>query len=89
MAAKRFEFFSDYKDGEVTHGCTIEMRESADGDYIRFDDYQKLLDIIKDMSLTVDDYGVAQGTHYIENGKIMPKGSFIALVQRAKDLIGE
>jgi len=53
----------------------------------------ELEEIVYKLSLTVDDYGEVQGTHYIENAdplpRIRPKGSFIALVERAKRAVEE
>lgn len=42
--------------------------------------------IIKDLSLCLDENDQHQGTHYIRDGKIEPKGSFIALVHKAQEI---
>lgn len=44
--------------------------------------------VLKDLSLCVVD-GEAQSTHYVRNGKIEPKGSFIALCEHADELLKE
>lgn len=44
--------------------------------------------ILKDLSLALDEYYNFDGsTHGLQNGRIVPKGSFIALVERARDLL--
>lgn len=85
MPVNRYSFSVNSDNGNV------QSDDDPNGEYVSFEDYQKALDIIKDLSLCVDEYNDAQGTHYIDknNGRIYPKGSFIALVQRAKDIIGE
>lgn len=49
--------------------------------------YLELLDVVRDLSLCLDEHGQHQGTHYIRDGKIEPKGSFIALVQKAQEIM--
>jgi len=62
------------------------MEESPTGEYVLYEDVEKTMQIIKDLSLCVDEFGEAQSTHYVRDGKIEPKGSFIALCERARDL---
>ncbi len=50
------------------------------------EDFAEMEDVIKKLSLCLDEYGAHQGTHYIRNDKIEPKGSFIELVDRAQKI---
>jgi len=65
-----------------------ETRNPNEGDFVLLtnEEHTELLSVIKDLSLCLDEYSQHQGTHYIRDGKIEPKGSFIALVERAKEI---
>ena len=48
-----------------------------------------LEELARRLSLCLDEFGGHQGTHYVRDGKIEPKGSFLALVEEARGLIGK
>lgn len=66
-------------------------RNPDEGDFVLLtnEEHYELLRIIKSLSLCLDEYGAHQGTHYIRDGKIEPKGSFIELVERARRVLEE
>lgn len=54
---------------------------------VQKNDYEEILEVLKDLSLCVDEFGVAQSTHYVRDGNIEPKGSFIALCEHAREIL--
>lgn len=49
---------------------------------------EDVISILKDLSLTLDEYFDFDGsTHGIQNGKIVAKGSFIKLVEKARTVL--
>jgi hypothetical protein len=50
----------------------------------------ELADIVRELTLATDEGDdVAQGTHYVRDGKIHCKGSFLELIERARRVLAD
>jgi len=74
----------------LTNDQQIELRNIAKAAHTKPSPAALKDKVLKDLSLCLDEGDDAGGqTHYAKGGKVFAKGSFIALVERARELAGE